>query len=94
MPDKSSWGWNRTQSILPLVFDDSISYYEDVSRLFFTVNKLIALINNSVDESLKKYIDERFDNLMINAAYDEENETIFFKKGTLENMSDISKTCK
>lgn len=91
MLDKNSWGWNRTQSILPLVFDDSISYYEDISRLFFTVNKLIALVNNSVDESLKKYIDERFDNLMINAVYDEENETIFFKKGTLENMSDISK---
>lgn len=94
MPDKNSWGWNRTQSILPLVFDDSISYYETVSRLSFAVNKLIALINNSVDESLKKYIDDRFDNLMINAVYDEENETIFFKKGTLENMSDISKTCK
>ena len=89
-----SWGWDKTQSILPLVFDDSISYYEAISRLFFTVNKLIALINNSVDESLKKYIDERFDNLMINAVYDEKTETIFFKKGTLENMSDISKTCK
>lgn len=94
MPYKNSWGWDRTQSILPLIFDDSISYYETVSRLFFTVNKLIALINNSVDESLKKYIDERFDNLMINAVYDEENETIFFKKGTLENMSDISTTYK
>lgn len=91
MLDNNGWGWNRTQYILPMAFDDSISYYETVSRLFFTVNKLIALVNNSVDESLKKYIDERFDNLMINAAYDEKTETIFFKKGTLENMSDISK---
>ena len=81
MPDKNSWGWNRTQSILPLVFDDSISYYEAVSRLIFTVNQLIALINGSVDENLKDYIDSRFDNLMINAIYDEKTETIIFKKG-------------
>lgn len=81
MPDKNSWGWNRTQSILPLVFDDSISYYETVSRLVFTVNQLIALINGSVDENLKDYIDSRFDNLMINAIYDEKTETIIFKKG-------------
>lgn len=81
MPEQYKWGWNKTQSILPLVFDDSISYYEAVSRLVFTVNQLIALINGSVDENLKDYIDSRFDNLMINAIYDEKTETIIFKKG-------------
>ena len=77
MPEQYKWGWNKTQSILPLVFDDSISYYEAVSRLVFTVNQLIELINGSVDENLKDYID----NLMINAIYDEKTETIIFKKG-------------
>lgn len=81
MLNQNKWGWNKTQSILPLVFDDSISYYEVVSRLIFTVNQLIALINGSVDENLKDYIDSRFDNLMINAIYDEKTETIIFKKG-------------
>lgn len=81
MPTQNTWGWNKTQSILPLVFDDSISYYEAVSRLVFTVNQLIALINGSVDENLKDYIDSRFDNLMINAIYDEKTETIILKKG-------------
>ena len=81
MPNQTKWGWNKTQSILPLVFDDSISYYEAVSRLIFTVNQLIALINGSVDENLKDYIDSRFDNLMINAIYDEKTEAIIFKKG-------------
>ena len=81
MPEQYKWGWNKTQSILPLVFDDSISYYEVVSRLVFTVNQLIELINGSVDENLKDYIDSRFDNLMINAIYDEKTETIFLKKG-------------
>lgn len=81
MPEQYKWGWNKTQSILPLVFDDSISYYEAVSRLVFTVNQLISLINGSVDENLKDYIDSRFDNLMINAIYDEKTETIILKNG-------------
>lgn len=80
--NKNSWGWKRTQSILPLVFDDSMSYYEAVSRLVSTVNQLITLINGGVDENLKEYIDERFDNLMINAIYDAKTETIIFAKGS------------
>lgn len=80
--DKNSWGWKRTQSILPLVFDDSMSYYEAVARLVNTVNQLITLINGGVDENLKEYIDERFDNLMINAIYDAKTETIIFSKGS------------
>lgn len=80
--DKNSWGLRGTQSILPLVFDDSMSYYEAVSRLVSTVNQLIMLINGSVDKSLKEYIDERFDNLMINAIYDASTETIIFAKGS------------
>lgn len=77
----NNWGWTKTQSILPLVFDDSMSYYEAVSRLVYTVNQLINLINNSVDENLKEYIDMRFDNLMINAIYDEKTETIILRRG-------------
>lgn len=80
--DKNSWGWKRTQSILPLVFDDSMSYYEAVARLVNTVNQLITLINGGVDENLKEYIDERFDNLMINTIYDAKTETIIFAKGS------------
>lgn len=80
--DKNSWGWKRTQSILPLVFDDSMSYYEAVARLVNTVNQLITLINGGVDENLKEYIDEKFDTLMINTIYDAKTETIIFAKGS------------
>lgn len=80
--DKNSWGWKRTQSILPLVFDDSMSYYEIVARLTNTVNQLITLINDRVDENLKKYIDEKFNSLIINAVYDAKTETIIFTKGS------------
>lgn len=83
MVDKNCWGFRKTQSVLPLVFDDSMSYYEALSRLVYTVNQLIELCSGSVDTTLKEYIDNRFDNLMINAAYDHATETIYFKKGTL-----------
>lgn len=84
MAANNKWGWNyKNQSILPLVFDDSISYYEAISRLIYTVNQLVLLINNSIDENLKSYIDSKFDSLMINAIYDEETETIVLRKETL-----------
>lgn len=84
MAANNKWGWNyKNQSILPLVFDDSISYYEAISRLIYTVNQLVLLINNSIDENLKSYIDSKFDSLMINAIYDEETETIVFRKEAL-----------
>ena len=84
MTANNKWGWNyKNQSILPLVFDDSISYYEAISRLIYTVNQLVLLINNSIDENLKSYIDSKFDSLMINAIYDEETETIVLRKEAL-----------
>lgn len=84
MAANNKWGWNyKNQSILPLVFDDSMSYYEAISRLIYTVNQLILLINNSIDENLKSYIDSKFDSLMINAIYEEETETIVLRKETL-----------
>ena len=84
MAANNKWGWNyKNQSILPLVFDDSISYYENISRLIYTVNQLVLLINNSIDENLKSYIDSKFDSLMINAIYDEETETIVLQKEAL-----------
>lgn len=84
MAANNKWGWNyKNQSILPLVFDDSISYYEAISRLIYTVNQLVLLINNSIDENLKSYIDSKFDSLMINAIYNEETETIVLRKEAL-----------
>ena len=75
-----NWAWKRTQSILPLVFDDSMSYYETISRLIYTVNSLVAVINGGIDESLNEYISANFNNVMINAAYDPVTETITLSK--------------
>ena len=75
-----NWAWKRTQSILPLVFDDSMPYYETISRLIYTVNALVAVINGGIDESLNEYISANFNNVMINAAYDPVTETITLSK--------------
>lgn len=68
--------------ILPLTYDDSLSYYEQVCKLTNKMNEIIDFINGDISEKIQNYIDERFDNLMINAIYDESTETIVLEKGT------------
>ena len=51
--------------VLPLVYDDSLSYYEVLCKIYDYLNKLIdeVLYLEEAIELLKKYIDEYFDNL-------------------------------
>lgn len=79
MVNNNSWAWKRSQNILPLVFDDSISYYEKVCKLVYTVNQLIGIINGDLSDNIKQYIDEQFNNIMITAIYDPETETILLR---------------
>ena len=81
--DNTNFPFCKTTTILPLTFNDSISYYEQLSKMCLTINQLISLFNQGVDTEIQKYIDERFNNLMINAIYDFATETIYLKKGTL-----------
>lgn len=73
----------NTHKVLPLVYDDSLSYYEQLCKLTNTINDIINLIGGDATGVLKEYIDKRFDNIMINAVYDMQTETIYFQKGTL-----------
>lgn len=68
--------------ILPLTYDDSLSYYEQVCKLTNKMNEIVDFINGDISERIQNYIDERFDTLMINAIYDESTETIILEKGT------------
>ena len=72
------WDLKHSQNILPLVFDDSMSYYENVCKLVYIVNQLIEIVNGELSESVKAYIDEQFNNIMLDAIYDPEAETISF----------------
>ena len=61
--DKFSLGC--TPKVLPLVYDDSISYYEEVCRLVNKINELVDALNNiSIDilQEANNYTDTQIDN--------------------------------
>lgn len=68
--------------ILPLSFDDSLSYYEQLCKLTNKMNEVIEFINGNLSEVIQNYIDKKFNDLMINAIYDEASETIILKNET------------
>lgn len=68
--------------ILPVSYDGSLSYYEQLCKLTDKMNELVEFINSNFSEQIQNYLDKKFDDLMINAIYDEATETIVFEKGT------------
>lgn len=69
--------------IIPLEYAESLSYMEWLIQLTENQNEISKLLSGNIDTLIEKYIDKRFDNLMINAIYDGKTETIYFQKGTL-----------
>lgn len=69
------------QMILPLTYDNSLSFYEQLCKTTYKINEIIQLINGDITKSLQEYIDQHFNDLMINASYDESTKTIYFTKG-------------
>lgn len=68
------------QKILPLVYDDELSYYEYLCKLTDTMNKIIDIINDEFETLVSQKIDEFFNDIMIDAIYKEDEETIYLKK--------------
>lgn len=68
--------------IIPLEYAESLSYMEWLIQLTKNQNEMSKLLSGNIDALIEDYIDKRFDNLMLNAVYDESSETIFLKKGT------------
>ena len=68
--------------IIPLEYAESLSYMEWLIQLTKNQNEMSKLLSGNIDDLINDYIDKRFDNLMLNAVYDESSETIFLKKGT------------
>ena len=68
---------------IPLAFDESMSYYEQICRLTSKMNELIDFANNELSEELKAYIDKRFNDIMLDTMYEPETETLimYIKKG-------------
>lgn len=72
-----------SQKVIPLAFDESLSYYEDICRLVEKMNEIIDFANNELSEELKAYIDKRFNDIMLDTMYEPETETLimYIKKG-------------
>lgn len=68
------------QKILPLVYDDELSYYEYLCKLTDTMNKIIDNINDEFKSLVSQKIDEFFNDMMVDAIYKEDEETIYLKK--------------
>lgn len=62
--------------ILPTAYGDALSYYEEICKLNEKMNEIIADIN----DNLKNYISNNFNNIMIDSIYDEDNERIVLSK--------------
>lgn len=68
--------------ILPVSYDDSLSYYEQICKLTNKMNEIVEFINGNLSEVIQNYFDKKFNDLMINAIYDEATETIILKNET------------
>lgn len=73
----------RCQKILPLVYDDSLSYYENLCKLTSKMNEIIDDMNDGFEALISQKIDEFFNKIMIDAIYNESEETIYLKKKQL-----------
>lgn len=61
-----------TQNVLPLVYDDSLSYYEVLCKISAKLNEVIKFVNDNI----KEYIEEALNRLVSEIYYDEPNEAI------------------
>ena len=73
----------RCQNILPLVYDDSLSYLEYLGKLTCKMNEIIDNINDEFKTVILQEINKIFNEIMINAIYEEDEETIYLKRETI-----------
>lgn len=62
----------KCNKILPLVYDDSLSYYEVLCKVVAKLNELISDVN----DNMLAYMIENWNSLFLDIAYIEETETI------------------
>ena len=62
--------------VLPLVYDDSLSYYEVLGKLTKKINEVINFINNELSDAIKNFLYERLNDLYVNVSYDAPTKTL------------------
>ena len=58
--------------ILPLVYDDSLSYYEVLGKMRAKINEVIDYISDTLANNIKEIMSRAF----VDVTYDEATETI------------------
>ena len=58
--------------ILPLVYDESLSYYEVLNKVVYKVNEVIEYVDNVLVDRIRELVS----NLVVDASYDENTETL------------------
>lgn len=56
-------------------FDD-ITYLQILSKLSNKTNEVIRFVNNVLEDKLVEYIDQRFNDIMLDSMYESETETL------------------
>lgn len=61
-----------SQKVLPLVYDDSLSYYEVLNKVVFKLNELIEYVTENIQELIMPIVEK----LGVGVTYESSTETI------------------
>ena len=61
-----------SHKILPLVYDDSLSYYEVLSKMRVKINEIIDYVQDNIEAEIRAIIGSAF----LDVSYDELTETL------------------
>lgn len=75
--------YTQAKPVEGYVYTNNLSYIQLVYHLLRVVNELAEILKDTIDQDIDDYINSKFDELMINATYDAETETITLQRGVL-----------
>lgn len=77
LPNKRSGVYRVVdKNILPVEIGQELSNYEVVLKLGNKINEIIEQFNNVIDNKINEIIDTRFSELLLDAMYNAETETL------------------
>lgn len=66
---------------LPLEYDNSLSYYEQLCRLTKNMNDIKNALNGDISGLVDDYLNANFDKLVVGAVYNQADESITLGTG-------------
>ena len=60
-----------SQKVLPLVYDDSLSYYEVISKIANKINEVIEFVNDKIVDVIRESIQDYFVTITYNESAEE-----------------------